>query len=69
MLKKIQLSDNQGRVLLKTKGDRVLVGRYTDLNIKTKETIAEFFMELTGEDSSRVMDFLDFKNEDVEFCS
>jgi hypothetical protein len=34
-----------------------------------KESVSEMYVELTGEDVNKIMDFLNFKNDDIEFCS
>lgn len=51
------------------KGDRIIVARFPDMNDKEKEIITEFYTELTGEEPFRIREFLDYKNEELEFCS
>ena len=69
MRNKLRISDNKDRTLLQIRNDKVLVARFEGMSEKTKNTIIEFYTELTGESPSRVMDFLNYKNDELEFCS
>ena len=69
MKNNLQISDKDGKALLKIQGDRVLVARYPKMSQQTKQKVIEFYTELTGEYSERIKDFLDYKNEEFEFCS
>jgi trans-2-enoyl-CoA reductase len=68
-MKKIHISDKEGRPLIKIKDGRVIVARYANMNEKTKSLIAEIYKEITDENSNDIKDFLDFKNDELEFCS
>jgi len=65
----LKISNEKGRTLVKMKGDRIIVARFPDMNDKEKEIITEFYTELTGEEPFRIREFLDYKNEELEFCS
>ena len=65
----LNIVDSKNRQLIMVKNGRVLVGRYMDMDEKTKNSILEFYTEFTGEDPTRAKDFLDFKSEEDEFCS
>jgi len=66
---KVNIADEKGRTLVKIRGDRVLVARFPDMTETTKQIISEFYEEFTGENPNRIMDFLNFENDDMEFCS
>lgn len=63
------IKSENGKNLLTIKGARVLVWRYVNMDEKTKELITKIFQEITGEDPSRVMKFLNFESDENEFCS
>lgn len=69
MNSQFNITDKTGRVLLKVKGDRILVARFPNMSDNMKNTIIEFYTELTGEEPDRIKGFLEFKNEEMEFCS
>ena len=64
-----KISDNKGRILLQVRGDRILVARFPKMSNSVKQAITEFFVTLTDNDSSSIMDFLNFKRDSSEFCS
>lgn len=64
-----QIKDNQGRILLQSKGDRYLLSRYPNLDKETKEELAAFFAEATGRGIEEIRSFLDYKSEVQELCS
>jgi trans-2-enoyl-CoA reductase len=66
---KLEISDKKGRTLIKMKCDRVLVARYPEMSEEIKKIIVDFYTEFTGENSQRVIDFLNYNNEELEFCS
>ena len=65
----INIVDDKGRTLLKVKGDRILVGRLHDMTQNVKEALVEFYTELTGEEPNKIRGFLNFENDDMDFCS
>ena len=65
----INISDGKGRSLLKVKGDRVLVARFPDMTEKMKLVVSDFFSEFTGEDVNVIKGFLDYENDEFDFCS
>jgi len=66
---RICVKDEDGKILLESKNNRVLVGRSVGMSEETKQMILEFFIELTGEDGKRIKAFLDFESDENEFCS
>lgn len=69
MEKEFKIVDEKGRVLIKSKGGRLLVARFVEMDDNIKDIIKEFYTELTGECPSSLEDFFNFKNEEFEFCS
>jgi len=65
----LKIRDEKGRVLIKLRGDRLLVARFKGMNETTKKIVIDFYTEFTGEEQSKIKDFLDYKNEEMEFCS
>jgi len=65
----VQISDKDGKTLMKVRGGRVLVARYPNMSQQMKDTVIEFYTEFTGEAPERIKEFLDFENEEFEFCS
>ena len=68
-MKTIEITDNKNKILLKTKGDQIIVKRYPNMDESTKSTIADFYTEFTGTDRTEILDFLNYKHEELEFCS
>jgi len=69
MENKVNILDKQGRTLLKVKNDRILVARFPDMSEAIKDLVVYYYKELGGRDSARIRDYLDFTNDDQEFCS
>lgn len=63
------IKDKQGRILLRSNGDRCLLSRYPDMEIETKQELAEFFAEVTGKPIMEVKEFLDYRSAVQELCS
>lgn len=63
--------DDEGRELLVVQSDQNIVAypRYTDLDSETKDFIVELLCEFTDESREKIKKFLDFDEEDDEFCS
>ena len=64
-----KITDKNGRILITIKDDKILVGRYVDMDEGTKQIVTEFYSELTGLDSKDIKKFLDFDGNESEFCS
>jgi hypothetical protein len=64
------VTDDKDRVIITVndKG-RVGVSRYPDLNDRYKEYIAEYYEEITGEDSEGVIAFLNYEEPNDIFCA
>ena len=60
MNNKVNILDDKGRTLLKIKGDRVIVARFSNMTEKMKKVVTEFYVGFTGEDSDKIMEFLNF---------
>jgi trans-2-enoyl-CoA reductase len=62
-------TDSLGRNLIKIKGNKCLLSRYTDLDDETKNELGMFFAEITGQSLKDTLDFLNFKSNHNKFCS
>ena len=69
MLTTFNLSYGDELTRLKIKGDRIIVERLDDMSEEMKNIVIDFYTELTGENPSRIRNFLDFTNDENEFCS
>ena len=69
MQKNINISDKDGRPLIKISKGRIIATRYPEMDIKTKELIANIYNDLTGNANKDIMDFLNYNNDNFEFCS
>ncbi len=69
MKDKIRITDEKGRTLLKVRDGRILVARFDNMTNNTKSLIVDLYKNIAGEDIDGIKDFLDYKNEDFEFCS
>jgi hypothetical protein len=64
------ISDTQGRELMKYANGEFAVTRFPDMDDKTKKFLITCYNEFTNaKDPSIIKDFLDFKNDEIEFCS
>ena len=64
------IKDKKGREIIRIGNTGSLaVARYPDMDEKTKEDIVEIYEELTGQDSGSTRSFLDFEDDNDEFCS
>jgi len=66
------IKDNQDRTII-TIGDngKIVVGRFPDLSEEYKDYIVRVYVdtvECSDKDIEELIDFLDFKEEDDEFC-
>jgi len=62
------LTDEKEREILRIKAGKILVSRYNDLGNEYKDLIVELYSDMTKEDPCKIRDFLDFKNEENQFC-
>lgn len=69
MQDKIRITDEKGRTLLKVRDGRILVARFDNMTNNTKSLIIDLYKDIAGENVDSIKDFLDYKNEDFEFCS
>jgi hypothetical protein len=69
MKDKIKITDEKGRTLLKVRDGRILVARFDNMTKNTKSLIIDLYKDIAGEDIDSIKDFLDYKNENFEFCS
>jgi len=65
----VKISDEKGRILIKVKDDRVLVARFPKMTENMKKIIIEFYSEFTGDNEETIRGFLEFENDEMEFCS
>ena len=65
-----ELADEKGRVVLKQNDkDRLIIGRYEDLDEKVKQMAIDIFCEETGSNREHVEKFMNFETDDNAFCS
>ena len=64
----MKIIDEKGREIFEIKAGKILISRYNDLSDEYKDFIAMLYSEMTGENPSKTRDFLDFKNEENQFC-
>ena len=64
-----EIRDDKDRVIIKVdeKG-KIAAARYPDLSEEFKQYIVETYAELTNEDPEKLKRFLDYEEEDDEFC-
>ena len=69
-MNKILIKDSKGReiVRINNKG-QIAAARYPDLDKKFKKYVATLYSDLTGESKKKMMDFLDYRTKENEFCS
>ena len=66
------VKDNRNRILMRNNGDKVAVARFPDLDETLKDYLAQLYVDLTGNEISKVEQFLNYENEENEeneFCS
>ena len=66
----VTITDDKDRTILVI-GDngKIAVARYPDLKPEYKKYAVKFFREATSGDWQKLERFLDFKEDDSEFCS
>ena len=69
-MKNFVIKDKKGRELVKIDSkQRMAIARYPDLDEVTKKYIVSMYLELTGKKDSKLIDFLNYKTKQNEFCS
>ena len=63
------VKDDKGRILMKGKDDKIVIGRFPDLDERLKKYLADLYVDLTGEDIQKAKRFLNYENDENEFCS
>lgn len=66
---RLRLIDEKGREAIKMKNGRVIVSRFFDMDDKTRKAVIQFYKDFSGDDSQDVVDFVNFKEKEMEFCS
>ena len=69
MQQNVNISDKDGRPLIKISKGRIIATRYPEMKIETKELVANIYIDLTGNTKEDIMDFLNYDNDGFEFCS
>lgn len=65
----IIIRDEKGRDVIKiNEKGRIAIARFPDMSKETKDYIIELYGEVTNEDPSKLMEFLEYKCENNEFC-
>ena len=64
-----KIIDSLNRILISVKDGRVLVARFSNMDESEKAMIVDLYEEINGFDSNKIRDFLDYKNDDFDFCS
>lgn len=64
------IEDENGKVVMEinNKG-HIAISRSPNMTKDFKDYLVEVYSEITGEDPREIRDFLDYKNEENEFCS
>tara|TARA_R110000824_G_scaffold8450_3_gene38466 strand:+ start:1948 stop:2160 length:213 start_codon:yes stop_codon:yes gene_type:complete len=65
----VEYVDDRDRPLIIVKDGRIAVSRYMDLSHEQKAEIVEIYSLLKDGEEDRIWKFLNFDEEDDEFCS
>ena len=65
----LEIKDDKNRVIVKMQDGKIAVARFNDLSEKYKRYIVELYRTLTNEDVDKLIEFLNFKNKENEFCA
>jgi len=64
------ITDNKDRVIIKVNNKgKVAISRYVDMSDKYKEYIAQYYEDITGENSKGIIAFLNYQEHNNIFCS
>jgi glucose-6-phosphate isomerase len=69
-MKNLLIKDSRGReiVRINNKG-QIVIARYPDMNEQFKKYVTDLYSELTGKSKKEIVNFLNYKTEENEFCS
>lgn len=63
------IRDDKGREIVKINDNgRIAIARFPDLSPITREYVLALYREVTAEDPKELINFLDYKSEENEFC-
>jgi hypothetical protein len=65
----IKIKDKKNRIIFETQGSRFVIARFVDMDIETKNAMAELYSDLTGKNKEEVFKFLNFESNERAFCS
>jgi hypothetical protein len=68
-MEEIKIKDKNGRIIFETQGSRFVIARFVDMDIETKNAMAELYSDLTGKNKEEVFKFLNFESNEQAFCS
>ena len=60
-MEEIRIKDKNNRILFESKGNRFIIARFVNMDINTKNAMAELYSDLTGCDEKKVIEFLNFE--------
>jgi hypothetical protein len=62
--------DEKNREIMKiNRESKMAIARYPDMSPKIKDFIVHVYSELTGKNKDAVINFLEFKSDENEFCA
>ena len=65
----IVITDDKERVIIKINNGKIAAARYIDLDERIKDYVVDLYRELIGmEDAEKLKKFLNFEEENDEFC-
>ena len=64
----VVIRDHKDRVIISIDKGKVAVARFQDLSEEFKAYAVEVYSQLTDEDPVKLQQFLDYKEEEDEFC-
>jgi len=65
----IVITDDKERVIIKINNGKIAAARYIDLDEGIKDYVVDLYRELIGmEDAEKLKKFLNFEEENDEFC-
>ncbi len=68
-MEEIKIKDKNNRIIFETKGSRFIIARFVDMDINTKNAIAELCSDLTDTKKEDIIKFLNFESDEQSFCS
>jgi len=64
----VLVTDPKGRTVISIRGDDVAIARFDDLDDDFKEYLVNVYSQLTTGDVERFRKFLNYEEEEDEFC-